>query len=303
MYSFDLKIRLVRYYNRYCKSIRKIALMFSVSKSSLSRWINNICLVRKQYSVRENVRILRFIKNSLNHNPFQTLRSLKERILKRLGKSYCLRTICRYINIIGYSKKKIVRKMYNGSLIDQQKKRKEFSKKIKKINKDDIICIDESYINGDIYSKYGYCKRNKRLVKNIPIKELPVKHSLLMAIDKNSIISYKLYKKQNINKKLYGDFLKEILKNRKNKYILMDNVSFHRSKEITKIIEDSNNRVLFIPPYSPNYNPIEEVFSSLKSFLKRYINPITINKDIYKLIKRYTKNAKHFSNYYDHAFN
>ena len=130
MYSFDLKIRLVRYYNRYCKSIRKIASMFSVSKSSLSRWINNICLVRKQYSVRENVRILRFIKNSLNHNPFQTLRSLKERILKRLGKSYCLRTICRYINIIGYSKKKIVRKMYNGSLIDQQKKRKEFSKKI-----------------------------------------------------------------------------------------------------------------------------------------------------------------------------
>ena len=277
--------------------------MFFVSKSSLSRWINNVCLTRKKYTVRDNVRVLRFIKNSLNHNPFQTLRSLKERIFKKLGKSYCLSTIGKYISIIGYSKKKIVKRMYRGSLSDQLRKRKFFEKEIRKINKNDIICIDESYINGNIYSKYGYSKKNKRLVRNIPIKELPVKHSLLMAIDKDCVISYKLYKKQNINKKIYGDFLKEILKDKSNKYILMDNVSFHRSKEIIEIIEDSNNKVLFIPPYSPNYNPIEEVFSSMKSFLKRYINPITINRDIYKLIKRYTKNAKHFSNYYDHAFN
>ena len=101
MYSFDLKIRLVRYYNNNCKSIRKIASMFFVSQSSLSRWINNVCLTRKKYTVRDNVRVLRFIKNSLNHNPFQTLRSLKERIFKKLGKSYCClyqyRVLCAFL--------------------------------------------------------------------------------------------------------------------------------------------------------------------------------------------------------------
>ena len=47
----------------------------------------------------------------------------------------------------------------------------------------------------------------------------------------------------------------------------MDNVSFHKSKSITNSLIN-NNKILYIPPYSPQFNPIEEVFSFVKNKIK-----------------------------------
>jgi hypothetical protein len=53
------------------------------------------------------------------------------------------------------------------------------------------------------------------------------------------------------------------------KYILLDNVSFHRSNCIKEFVESKGFKFLFIPPYSPQYNPIEEVFSDMKRVFRR----------------------------------
>ena len=49
--------------------------------------------------------------------------------------------------------------------------------------------------------------------------------------------------------------------------VIMDNASIHHMK-ITDMIEGVGALVRFLPPYSPNLNPIEEVFSKIKQFLK-----------------------------------
>ena len=82
----------------------------------------------------------------------------------------------------------------------------------------------------------------------------------------------------------------------------MDNVSFHKSKRIKELIEGSNNKILFIPPYSPDFNPIEEVFSEMKAFIRKYVNPLTINKDIHELLKKFSKMKINLEGYYKHAF-
>lgn len=48
------------------------------------------------------------------------------------------------------------------------------------------------------------------------------------------------------------------------KAVLMDNIRFHHSKEVLELLRINGIRPLFIPPYSPRCNPIEEVFSLLK---------------------------------------
>ena len=48
--------------------------------------------------------------------------------------------------------------------LEQLLTRKKFKKFIKKINKEDIICVDESCINGKIYAQYGWYPTFKRLV-------------------------------------------------------------------------------------------------------------------------------------------
>jgi transposase len=58
------------------------------------------------------------------------------------------------------------------------------------------------------------------------------------------------------------------------KAIIMDNVAFHRSKKVTQLLQSHNIVPLFIPPYSPRCNPIEEVFSFMKRYY-RMLDPST----------------------------
>jgi transposase len=51
--------------------------------------------------------------------------------------------------------------------------------------------------------------------------------------------------------------------------VLMDNLSSHKGAEIRKAIEKVGARVVYLPPYSPDFNPIEMVFSKLKALLRK----------------------------------
>jgi transposase len=53
-----------------------------------------------------------------------------------------------------------------------------------------------------------------------------------------------------------------------NSVIVMDNVSFHRRNALWKIAEKYDMFVLFLPPYSPEFNPIEHSWANFKEWLK-----------------------------------
>jgi transposase len=50
--------------------------------------------------------------------------------------------------------------------------------------------------------------------------------------------------------------------------VTMDNLSPHKSAETLELIHDRGAHVLFLPPYSPDLNPIEKMWSKLKEFLR-----------------------------------
>lgn len=49
----------------------------------------------------------------------------------------------------------------------------------------------------------------------------------------------------------------------------MDNASFHHTPRIEEMCTTSGVKLLYLPPYSPDFNPIEEFFAELKGFIKR----------------------------------
>ena len=51
----------------------------------------------------------------------------------------------------------------------------------------------------------------------------------------------------------------------------MDNASIHHVDGITDLIQGVGVLALFLPPYSPDFNPIEELFSKLKTTIKSYV--------------------------------
>ncbi len=51
--------------------------------------------------------------------------------------------------------------------------------------------------------------------------------------------------------------------------VVMDNLSVHKSKKVERLIEGAGCGLLFLPPYSPDMNPIEEAFSKVKGVLRK----------------------------------
>ena len=67
--------------------------------------------------------------------------------------------------------------------------------------------------------------------------------------------------------------------------VIMDNVSFHKVQGIEELIRSVRAEVIFLPPYSPDFNPIENMWSKIKAILRKY-GPRT-----HKEFKRYMKIA------------
>ena len=51
--------------------------------------------------------------------------------------------------------------------------------------------------------------------------------------------------------------------------LIMDNLSSHKDPRVIEKIEATGAEVRFLPPYSPDFNPIEQVFSKIKAYLRR----------------------------------
>ena len=102
-----------------------------------------------------------------------------------------------------------------------------------------------------------------------------------MALTVDKILKYDIYENK-INSHIFFNFIKLIVDDVsiKDYTFVFDNVSFHKKKEILNLITNSGNSYLFTPPYSPNNNPIENMFGIIKTeYTKQIINDI-INKNI-----------------------
>ncbi|KAI7762675.1 hypothetical protein LZL87_014163 [Fusarium oxysporum] len=72
---------------------------------------------------------------------------------------------------------------------------------------------------------------------------------------------------------LYKDFIEQLLHNcgrwpHKKSVLIMDNASFHHNDELEPMCAEAGVKLLYLPPYSPDFNPIEEYFAELKNFIK-----------------------------------
>jgi transposase len=56
---------------------------------------------------------------------------------------------------------------------------------------------------------------------------------------------------------------------RRGQIVVMDNLQVHKMKRVRDLVEGAGAEVLFLPPYSPDFSPIEEAFSKVKGILRR----------------------------------
>lgn len=67
------------------------------------------------------------------------------------------------------------------------------------------------------------------------------------------------------------------------KVVILDNASAHDNKQALELMEQTGAKILFLPPYSPQMNPIELAWSQIKHFLKKSI-PRTL-EELYEAMR------------------
>lgn len=74
-----------------------------------------------------------------------------------------------------------------------------------------------------------------------------------------------------MNAEVFRIYIREILlpTMRAGDILVMDNLSVHKDAEALRLLKDAEITVKFLPAYSPDYNPIELMWSKVKSFLRK----------------------------------
>lgn len=155
------------------------------------------------------------------------------------------------------------------SVPDVVQKRKNWIECLPEYDKNNFVFIDESGVNTDLTRIYGRAIDGERCVDKIPLNT-PQNTTILSSVRYNGETVYTVYQGGTTSDK-FSDYLKNILAPtlHKNDIVVMDNMRTHRSKEVKKVIEELKINVVYLPPYSPDFNPIEKMWSKIKSVLRK----------------------------------
>jgi hypothetical protein len=150
----------------------------------------------------------------------------------------------------------------------------EFQNVFRNVNFNEVVCIDETGFCNIGNSVYGYFTKGKQPLENTSTKR--ERRSVAMAVCNDTLVHSKI-QLQAFNSATFLDFITTIIPTfpLSVKYILLDNVSFHRSNCIKEFVKSKGLKFLFIPPYSRcrSMLPVEGQDSSLRDSLT--LNPRT----------------------------
>jgi transposase len=152
-----------------------------------------------------------------------------------------------------------------------EEKRTEYLKELEKIPENKRVYVDESGCNEWYGREYGYAPRGKK-IEDVKRGRKFGRINVISGYCDGEIFAPKTYKNTSDSAFFEDWFEFELLSVVPCGYtIIMDNASFHRKKVLAKIALRYGVNLIFLPPYSPDFNPIEKFWANLKKWLRKNI--------------------------------
>lgn len=122
-----------------------------------------------------------------------------------------------------------------------------------------------------MYREYGRSEKGKKIIEKISGKKYK-RVSVVAGKQSNKIIAPMTYE-NTMTSGLFEKWFEEMLLNEieQESLIVMDNAAFHRKAALEKIVSKTSHRLIFLPPYSPDLNPIENYWAYLKATLRKIL--------------------------------
>ena len=132
-----------------------------------------------------------------------------------------------------------------------------------------LIFIDETGTSTNMARLRGRCKRGQRLIGKVPNGHWKI--TTFVAGLRNDAITAPFVIDQPMNGVIFRAYLEQCLVPtlKPGDIVVMDNLPAHKNEDVRKIIEAAGAKLLYLPPYSPDLNPIEMAFAKLKAHLRK----------------------------------
>jgi transposase len=138
-----------------------------------------------------------------------------------------------------------------------------------KLDASRLVFIDETWAKTNMTRRHGRCARGRRLIAKVPHGHWRTLTFLAALrcdrIDAPCVID------GPINGRSFLAYVEQILAPTLSPgdIVIMDNLGSHKGQAVRRAIRAAGARLFFLPPYSPDLNPIEQVFAKLKTLLRK----------------------------------
>lgn len=160
-----------------------------------------------------------------------------------------------------------------------------------------FVFLDETWAKTNMTRLRGRSPQGERLIAKVPHGHWKTT-TLIAAMDHRGMRCSTTVDGP-VNRDVFQAFVEQVLMPtlKAGDIVVMDNLSSHKGHQIRMLIESTGATLLFLPPYSPDLNPIELAFSKLKQLLRSagHRTMAALWQDVQRMLDRITPDdAAHF---------
>ena len=132
-----------------------------------------------------------------------------------------------------------------------------------------LVFVDEMGANTSLSSLRAWSKRGERAHCSVPRNR--GRNTTLLASMSAEGMGSSLAVEGATTRAVFETYVEKVLLPglRRGQIVVMDNLTAHKGDRIRELIESAGCKLLYLPPYSPDLNPIEEAFSKIKGLLRK----------------------------------
>lgn len=270
-YSMDLRERVAVAVDEGDGSQRQIARRFRVSLSFVTRLLKRRRAAgtlapqphgggpRRVLDIADLRRLAGLVAG---HND-DTLEELR----RRGGFACSLTTIWRALRRLGLTRKKKTRHADERDRPDVNRKRQSFRARVKRVAPRRLRLVDESGVTTAMSRAYAWAPRGERAVGSAPGRWESFTVVAALGLDG---VRAPLVFPGALDAAAFESYVRDVLapELRPGDVVVWDRLPSHQGRAAAAVVHRAGARLMFLPPYSPDYSPIERLWSKLKAYLR-----------------------------------
>ena len=132
-----------------------------------------------------------------------------------------------------------------------------------------LVFVDEMGTNTSLHPLYAWSPKGERARCSVPRNRGP--NTTLLASMTAEGMGACLAVEGTTTRLVFEAYIEKVLlpSLRRGQVVVMDNLSAHKGERVRELLESVGCELLYLPPYSPDFSPIEEAFSKVKTLLRK----------------------------------